>query len=78
MEPQSRISINGQCHQLAESYQSQAVYSPCPAPPPNAAAVVGFSTIAALAVLTVAWVIPEITHRKTQYRSVILNAKRSL
>jgi hypothetical protein len=39
---------------------------------------VGFSTIAVVAVLAVAWVIPEITRRKTQYRTVILNAKRSL
>lgn len=62
---------------LTESYSNQAVYSPCP-PPPNAAAVLGVSTIAALAVLSVAWVIPEITHRKTQYQTVILNAKRSL
>jgi hypothetical protein len=72
-----RRLIDGAEYCLTQEYTSQAVYSPCP-PPPHAAAVVGFSTIAALAVLTVAWVIPEITRRKTQYRSVIFNAKRSL
>ena len=70
-------SIDGQCYQLAETYTNQAVYEPCPAPP-NAAAVFGFSTIAALAVLTVVWAIPEITRRRTQYQSVILAARRSL
>jgi hypothetical protein len=71
-----RRLIDGAEYCLTQEYSSQAVYSPCPEP--NAAAVVGFTTIAALAVLTVAWVIPEITRRKTQYQTVILNAKRSL
>jgi hypothetical protein len=74
---QARRLIDGAEYCLTQEYTSQAVYSPCPEPP-NAAAVVGFTTIAALAVLTVAWVSPEITRRKTQYRTVILNAKRSL
>jgi hypothetical protein len=74
---QTRRLIDGVEYCLTQEYTSQAVYSPCP-PPPNAAAVVGFSTIAVVAVLAVAWVIPEITRRKTQYRTVILNAKRSL
>jgi hypothetical protein len=72
-----RRTIDGAEYCLTQEFTSQAVYSPCP-PPPNAAAVLGVGTIAALAVLTVAWVIPEITRRKTQYQTVILNAKRSL
>jgi hypothetical protein len=69
--------IDGQCYQLTETYSNQAVYEPCPAPP-TTAAVFGLGTAAALVVLAVAVVIPEITRRKTQYQSVILNAKRSL
>jgi hypothetical protein len=69
-------SIDGQCYQLTETYANQAVYEPCP--PPNTAAIFGFSTIAALMVLAVVWVIPEITRRRTQYQTVILHARRSL
>jgi hypothetical protein len=69
--------IDGVQHCLIQEYANQAVYEPCPAPP-TTAAVFGLGTIAALMVLTVAVVIPEIDRRRTQYQSVILNAKRSL
>jgi hypothetical protein len=69
-------SIDGVQYCLTETYSNQAVYEPCP--PPNTAAALGFSTIAALMVLAVAVVIPEITRRRSQYESAILAAKRSL
>lgn len=62
---------------LVQEQSSQAVLSPCPSPA-HAAAVVGLTTIVALAVLTVAWVIPEISRRRTLYESIILTARRSL
>jgi hypothetical protein len=72
-----RQVIDGAEYCLIQEYSSQAVYGECPAPP-NAAAVLGVGTIAVLAVLAVAWVIPEIDRRRTLYATVILNAKRSL
>ena len=71
-----RRIIDGVQYCLIQEYSNQGTYEPCP--PPNTAAVFGVGTIAALMVLAVVWVIPEITRRKTQYQSVILNAKRSL
>ena len=75
MEQQRQIDGAEYC--LTETYSNQAVYSPCPAPP-NAAAVFSLTTIAALAVVAVAWVIPAIARRRSQYQSIILNATRSL
>jgi len=69
-------SIDGVQYCLIQEYINQATYEPCP--PPNTAAALGFSTIAALMVLAVAVVIPEITRRRSQYESAILAAKRSL
>ena len=71
-----RRVIDGVQYCLVQEFSTQAVYEPCP--PPNTAAVFGVGTIAALVVLTVTLVIPEITRRRSQYESVILNAKRSL
>ena len=70
-------SIDGVQYCLVQEYSNQATYEPCPAPP-TTAAVFGVGTIAALAVLAVTVVIPEITRRRSQYQAVILNAKRSL
>jgi hypothetical protein len=69
--------INGQCYQLAETYSSQAVYSPCPDPPPTAAVV---SSISGLAVVVgaLAVLLPEIGRRRGLYQAVIFNAKRSM
>lgn len=71
-----RRSIDGVQYCLTETYANQAVYEPCP--PPNTAAVFGVGTIAALVVLAVAVVIPEIDRRRSQYQAVITSAKRSL
>jgi hypothetical protein len=68
--------IDGVQYCLIQEYSNQGTYEPCP--PPNTAAVFGVGTIAALMVLAVAVVIPEITRRRSQYESVILSAKRSL
>jgi hypothetical protein len=68
--------IDGVQYCLIQEYTNQATYEPCP--PPNTAAALGFSTIAALMVLAVTVVIPGITRRRTQYQTVILSAKRSL
>lgn len=76
--PQNQ-TIDGVQYCLSQEFTSQALYSPCQPPPVDeAAAVLGLGTIAILAVLTVAWVVPEIARRKTQYQTVILNAQRSL
>ncbi|TVQ08170.1 MAG: hypothetical protein EA368_12395 [Leptolyngbya sp. DLM2.Bin27] len=70
------MTIDGADYCLTQNLVAQAVYSPCP--PPANAAVMGLATVAVLAVLTVAWVIPEIARRRTLYESVILTARRSL
>jgi hypothetical protein len=69
--------IDGKCYQLDDTYSSQAVYSPCPEPPPTAAVV---SSITGLAVVVgaLAVLLPEIGRRRGLYQTVILNAKRSL
>jgi hypothetical protein len=69
-------SIDGVQYCLIQEYSNQGTYEPCP--PPNTAAVFGVGTIAALMVLAVAVVIPEVTRRRTQYQSVISTARRSL